>query len=128
MRQGKTIPAKFNRELDCAPVGCISRYNGARLCPANSGFSRFLRQSTNGIGGTGRSGRVGLCIDHSGDDKYLAPDSSYVQGFGFLGVGMLVDDLVVCGAEPHGSFEFPMKTAHVTVDEWHGIACAQLGQ
>ena len=46
---------------------------------------------TNNAGGCGRNGGVAVCIDHAGDDKYLAPDSSYVQGFGFLGVGMLVD-------------------------------------
>ena len=46
---------------------------------------------TNNAGGCGRSGGVAVCIDHAGDDKYLAPDSSYVQGFGFLGVGMLID-------------------------------------
>ena len=46
---------------------------------------------TNNAGGCGRSGGVAVCIDHAGNDKYLAPDSSYVQGFGFLGVGMLVD-------------------------------------
>jgi hypothetical protein len=46
---------------------------------------------TNNAGGCRRSGGIALCIDHAGDDKYLAPDSNYVQGFGFLGVGMLVD-------------------------------------
>ena len=46
---------------------------------------------TNNAGGCGRNGGVAVCIDHAGNDKYLAPDSSYVQGFGFLGVGMLVD-------------------------------------
>ena len=46
---------------------------------------------TNNAGGCGRHGGVAVCIDHAGDDKYLAPDSSYVQGFGYLGVGMLVD-------------------------------------
>jgi hypothetical protein len=46
---------------------------------------------TNKAGGCGRSGGVAVCIDHTGDDRYLAPDSNYVQGFGFLGVGMLVD-------------------------------------
>jgi tetratricopeptide (TPR) repeat protein len=46
---------------------------------------------TNNAGGCGRNGGVAVCIDHSGNDRYLAPDSSYVQGFGFLGVGMLVD-------------------------------------
>lgn len=33
---------------------------------------------------------VALCIDHSGNDEYIS-DRPYVQGFGFLGVGMLVD-------------------------------------
>jgi len=46
---------------------------------------------TNNAGGCGRNGGVAVCIDHTGDDKYLAPDSNYVQGFGFLGVGMLID-------------------------------------
>jgi hypothetical protein len=46
---------------------------------------------TNNAGGCGRSGGVAVCIDHGGNDHYLAPDSNYVQGFGFLGVGMLVD-------------------------------------
>jgi len=46
---------------------------------------------TNNAGGCGRDGGVAVCIDHGGNDKYLAPDRCYVQGFGFLGVGMLVD-------------------------------------
>lgn len=33
---------------------------------------------------------IALCIDHAGDDQYVS-DRPYVQGFGFLGVGMLVD-------------------------------------
>jgi len=45
----------------------------------------------NNAGGCGRDGGVAMCIDHAGNDRYEAPDSSYVQGFGFLGVGMLVD-------------------------------------
>jgi tetratricopeptide (TPR) repeat protein len=46
----------------------------------------------NNAGGC-RSGDFGvaLCLDHSGNDHYLAPDERYVQGFGFLGTGMLVD-------------------------------------
>ena len=46
---------------------------------------------TNNAGGCGPEGGVALCIDHGGNDKYLAPDRSYVQGFGFLGIGMLID-------------------------------------
>ena len=34
---------------------------------------------------------IALCIDHVGNDQYLAPERMYVQGCGFLGVGMLVD-------------------------------------
>jgi hypothetical protein len=45
----------------------------------------------NNAGATGSGGGVAVCIDHEGNDRYLAPDSSYVQGFGFLGIGMLVD-------------------------------------
>ncbi len=45
----------------------------------------------NNAGATNRSGGVAVCIDHAGNDRYDAPNSSYVQGFGFLGVGMLVD-------------------------------------
>ncbi|MBM3323714.1 hypothetical protein FJY69_09600, partial [candidate division WOR-3 bacterium] len=45
----------------------------------------------NNAGGCERSGGVAVCIDHAGNDRYEAADSSYVQGFGFLGVGMLVD-------------------------------------
>lgn len=33
---------------------------------------------------------IALCIDHWGNDQYIS-DRPYVQGFGFLGVGMLVD-------------------------------------
>jgi hypothetical protein len=33
---------------------------------------------------------ISLCIDHSGNDRYLS-DRNYAQGFGYLGVGMLVD-------------------------------------
>ena len=32
-----------------------------------------------------------LCIDHSGNDIYSNPERNYIQGFGFLGVGALVD-------------------------------------
>lgn len=35
--------------------------------------------------------RLALCIDHSGNDRYVAKDRNYVQGFGFLGIGFLVD-------------------------------------
>ena len=45
----------------------------------------------NSAGGCGRSGGVAVCIDLSGNDRYEVPDSSYVQGFGFLGVGILAD-------------------------------------
>jgi hypothetical protein len=34
---------------------------------------------------------VAVCIDHAGNDKYCAPDRDYVQGFGFLGAGFLID-------------------------------------
>jgi hypothetical protein len=51
------------------------------------GNDRYL----NSAGGTGRGGGVAVCIDHAGNDRYDAPDSSYGQGFGFLGVGMLID-------------------------------------
>ena len=34
---------------------------------------------------------VAICIDHSGNDIYSNPERSYIQGFGFLGVGALVD-------------------------------------
>ena len=34
---------------------------------------------------------IGICIDHSGDDEYQETDVSFTQGFGFLGVGYLVD-------------------------------------
>jgi hypothetical protein len=33
---------------------------------------------------------IALCIDHAGDDEYVS-ERPYVQGFGFLGVGLLVD-------------------------------------
>jgi HEAT repeat protein len=33
---------------------------------------------------------IALCIDHAGNDQYVS-DRPYVQGFGFLGVGLLVD-------------------------------------
>lgn len=35
--------------------------------------------------------RAALCIDHKGSDEYAATDGRFVQGFGFLGVGFLVD-------------------------------------
>ncbi|MBT3232356.1 MAG: hypothetical protein HN356_06025 [Calditrichaeota bacterium] len=43
---------------------------------------------TNNAGGT--IGSTALVIDHKGDDAYNS-DSNYVQGFGCLGVGYLVD-------------------------------------
>ncbi len=46
---------------------------------------------TNNAGGCTRTMGTAVCIDHSGDDRYTTPDSSYGQGFGFLGVGMLID-------------------------------------
>jgi HEAT repeat protein len=45
----------------------------------------------NNAGGCGSAGAVAVCIDLAGDDHYEAPNRSYVQGFGFLGLGMLVD-------------------------------------
>jgi len=35
--------------------------------------------------------RVACCIDHAGDDEYSSPGGRYVQGFGFLGAGLLID-------------------------------------
>lgn len=47
---------------------------------------------TNNAGGCGYGAyRLSLAIDHAGHDRYHAPDSRYVQGFGFLGVGLLLD-------------------------------------
>jgi len=34
---------------------------------------------------------IALCVDHSGNDKYFAENRNYVQGFGFLGTGFLID-------------------------------------
>ncbi len=34
---------------------------------------------------------IAVCIDHSGNDRYNTPNDLYVQGFGFLGCGFLVD-------------------------------------
>ena len=34
---------------------------------------------------------IAVCIDHSGNDRYDAPNDLYVQGFGFLGCGFLAD-------------------------------------
>ena len=45
----------------------------------------------NNAGGSGTAGGVAVCIDLGGNDHYEAPGRSYVQGFGFLGVGMLID-------------------------------------
>jgi hypothetical protein len=46
----------------------------------------------NNAGGCASSGAgAALCIDHGGNDRYEAPGRSFVQGFGFLGVGTLVD-------------------------------------
>ena len=45
----------------------------------------------NNAGATAFDRPVSVCMDLAGNDRYEAPDSSYVQGFGFLGVGMLVD-------------------------------------
>lgn len=44
---------------------------------------------TNNAGGALES--IAVCIDHSGNDDYNTPDRKYVQGFGFLGAGFLVD-------------------------------------
>ena len=44
---------------------------------------------TNNAGGT--IGSVALVIDHNGDDVYNNTDDRYIQGFGCLGVGYLVD-------------------------------------
>ncbi len=47
---------------------------------------------TNGAGAC-RSALQGaaLAIDHRGNDRYAAADRSFVQGFGFLGTGILAD-------------------------------------
>ncbi len=43
------------------------------------------------VGATSFDRPVSVCLDLAGNDRYEAPESSYAQGFGFLGVGMLVD-------------------------------------
>jgi hypothetical protein len=45
----------------------------------------------NNAGATSFDRPVSVCLDLAGNDRYEASDSSYVQGFGFLGIGMLVD-------------------------------------
>jgi hypothetical protein len=45
----------------------------------------------NNAGATSFDRPVSVCLDLAGNDRYEAPASSYVQGFGFMGVGMLVD-------------------------------------
>jgi hypothetical protein len=45
----------------------------------------------NNAGATSFDRPVSVCLDLSGNDRYEAPESNYVQGFGFLGIGMLVD-------------------------------------
>jgi hypothetical protein len=81
-----TIDAPFGRVVICG-YGNDRHSEDAVLLIDLGGNDVY----TNNAGGCGRGGGVAVCIDHAGDDKYLAPDSSYVQGFGFLGVGMLVD-------------------------------------
>jgi hypothetical protein len=47
---------------------------------------------TNNAGGSyWTKNNIALCIDHSGQDFYNTPQENYVQGFGFLGVGLLID-------------------------------------
>ncbi len=45
----------------------------------------------NNAGATSFDRPVSVCLDLAGNDRYEAPESNYVQGFGFLGIGMLVD-------------------------------------
>jgi hypothetical protein len=45
----------------------------------------------NNAGATSFDRPVSVCLDLAGNDQYEAPASNYVQGFGFMGVGMLVD-------------------------------------
>ena len=45
----------------------------------------------NNAGATSFDRPVSVCLDLAGNDRYEAPASNYVQGFGFMGVGMLVD-------------------------------------
>ncbi|MFH0889138.1 MAG: HEAT repeat domain-containing protein [Planctomycetota bacterium] len=47
---------------------------------------------TNNAGGAYYTpSNIAVCIDHSGADIYSVTNKNYVQGFGFLGVGYLVD-------------------------------------
>ncbi|MBM3331585.1 hypothetical protein FJY68_06995 [candidate division WOR-3 bacterium] len=46
---------------------------------------------SNNAGATSFDRPVSVCLDLAGNDRYDAQTSSYVQGFGFMGVGMLVD-------------------------------------
>ncbi len=47
---------------------------------------------TNNAGGCDSAADgIALALDHAGDDRYSAPGKRYVQGFGFLGAGFLVD-------------------------------------
>jgi len=45
----------------------------------------------NNAGATSFDRPVSVCLDLAGNDHYEAPASTYVQGFGLMGVGMLVD-------------------------------------
>ena len=44
---------------------------------------------TNNAGGALQS--ASILIDHSGNDQYVNPSRRFIQGFGFMGVGYLVD-------------------------------------
>ncbi|MBI4834399.1 MAG: HEAT repeat domain-containing protein [Planctomycetes bacterium] len=88
-----TDPDKANETFNCGDMvitgfGDDEHKNTASFLIDLGGNDTY----TNNAGGSfGTKGDVAVCLDHSGDDYYKAPDKSYVQGFGFLGVGYLID-------------------------------------
>ncbi|MDI6732880.1 MAG: HEAT repeat domain-containing protein [Planctomycetota bacterium] len=75
---GSVVIAGFGNDLHSDDVALLIDLGGDDTYSNNAGGTRSL------------STPVTICIDHSGNDEYTT-DSSYVQGFGFLGVGLLVD-------------------------------------
>ncbi len=88
-----TVPAKpFDGvrfgDLTIAGLG-VDTHTDAELLSIDLGGDDLYPQGAGACPVEG--GHVALCIDHGGNDRYDAGNGRYVQGFGFLGAGYLID-------------------------------------
>jgi hypothetical protein len=76
---GRVVIGGFGDDLHLVDAPFIIDLGGDDTYRNNAGGCRSIEE------------RAALCIDHRGSDEYAAADGRFVQGFGFLGVGFLVD-------------------------------------